>query len=338
MDSDILEKHGLTPIEWDALFGPRKGYFLSLDEAALTAVRFLEANNFSDEEVPTADSFREALQGLIKRGWLTVYTEPSEVRAARLSARGILFPPLEPQTDEGTIDLTPYGYRQYQKILDDLQGSREPQTVTWVDEKAQTFTCISETKRACQSWINDEILEPVRGGIEQWFYSPVRIASIKGPERIGPWKSCEADRTHPHGWRIVITVKRVRRRRFSLPDWQAEGWITPLEEVRIEGKIQGIRFHFSESAERGYGTPVYHTYLTICDGKSRPTKRIYTTLNGVKTLAYVAGRYRDTHFRWEETRPRPPTRTKPFTIPEALVCLQEGFSAWKSARANKLGA
>lgn len=340
MNSEILEKHGLSPLEWVALTGPRTEYFAALNEVALYAVRIddLPASR-SPREIPTADTYREALLGLIKRGWLTVATESPKIRAARLEARGILFPPLDQRAGEGTIDFTSYGYHQCQKILKDLRGSQEPQTTAWSDEAALTLTFISQTKQACQSWVKEEILNPTQGGVSQWFYAPVCTVSIGEPERLGKWKLREAGRTHSHGWRTIVHVKRVRRRRFSLPDWQAEGWITPLERVCIEGKVQGIQFRFFECAESPSwedSTPIYQAHLTIRDGKSLPGRRVFTTLNGVKTLAYIAGRYRDTHFEWNETQT--PTRTEPFTVPEALTCLQEGFSAWKSARANKLGA
>ena len=119
MTSEILEKHGLTPIEWDVLIGPHYTHFGPLNGLALYTVGEMAlVRAFNPERiVATADTYREALYGLIEKGWLTVVTEEPETRAARLVARGIQVRPVDFLADVGCVDFTSQGYRRYRRLL-----------------------------------------------------------------------------------------------------------------------------------------------------------------------------------------------------------------------------
>lgn len=332
MNSEILEKQGLSPMEWDALEGAADDYFRSIDALALYIVDDRRGYGLQST-ITCVDTCKEVLCGLIKRGWLTVVSEPPEIRAARFANRGIQTSPPDRLAGIGCVDFTCQGYRKYRQALKD-EGIRWPETLVWADEEALTLSCIAGTKRACQNWLG-ELKGPHQGGILDWFPHPVRQGSIYGPERVGAWKSPETGRTHPSGWRTTVSVKRVRRKRLFLPGWQAEGWITPEERVSIKGEIEGIRFWFFDAVEIGSWedrTLVYQAYLTIRDGKSKPKEPADIALNCVGNCPCNLRAYKSPHFEWEEAKN--PKRTKTLTLSEALICLHEGFSGWKSTHAN----
>lgn len=336
---ELLAKYGLTRLEWDAMgnLSPYPSY--SLDGLALSAASHFIIRDRRNglNEIITADLYREAVLGLMKKGWLKLVSESPESRMARAAARGIRLPPVYRLAEVGCLDFTTRGYRWYRRVEHAVcPYFVEPERLAWTEEDTETTFCIAGTKHICYDWL-DEVHDPDSLGFLGLGRSTRRVG-VGGPEKVGPWKLREAAAIHPYGWQVSIRIEKVDGCPLLLPEWKADGWITPAQSLTITGKIGGFRFRFSDRlVELSEGmhapAPRFKARLTIYDGQyEEKEESISTILNGVETLACALVAYGGTHFKWQDTPY--PTRTKPLTIPEAIGCLQEGFAAWKRGRAQ----
>lgn len=293
----------MTKLEQDALICLHYQMYCPLDEMARYVVGEWElAQHFNNSvTVETADTYRAILEGMIANGWLRVVREPRNKRLAHWQASGWLTPPEGELPEKGDLDFTPLGWRLYQS-----KATVEDRLV-WVDEKTQTLNCVARSAKECQAWLTWASDPFSHGLFDHWTTYPVQLVRIAEPVRVGAWLSREQQK-HRVGWKLTVHFHRVRRRRVLLPELAVDAWLEPWEFIKVEGKVAGTRFYFSQEV-CAYPRDIYH----------------YTPILTV----YV----KNNHFHWQS----PDELPEPMTPEQAIAVLRQGIQAWHRQRQTPRG-
>ena len=293
----------MTQLEQDALICLHYKMYCSLPEMARYVVSEWElAAEFNPDIVAeSAETYQQVLEAMLARGWLRIVREQRERRRKRWTKAGWLVPLADNLPEKGDLDFTTIGWQYYRET------ARLDDTLVWVDEEAKTYNIVAKSAKACQQW-REWADDPFGGGLlDMRTTYPIQHVATDVPVKVGKWFDREQQR-HRAGWKLTVHFRRVRRRRVLLPELAVDAWLEPWEFIKVEGKVAGTRFYFSQEV-CAYPRDIYHY---------TPTLTVYVKNN---------------HFHWQS----PDELPEPMTSEQAIVALRQGIQAWHRQRQTPRG-
>ena len=308
-----LAKHGVSLCEYQAMICPYYEIPVGLEVIGAYTLAENEAGCGCCGTLFTPAQYLDAIREMIAKGWLRLRSR--EV-AARMAGRPDAVPHRQDECPGpmGSVEFTRRGYLLHRRIWRDARGlhsMQQMESLKIVDPSRHQVHFYAQSSEVCRDWILAvRQVYGLRESVSDLVDAPVEIVRIRGPLRIGKWRPSRF-LTLPRGYHVVVSYRRLRRRRVNWPELDTSGWVSRLRPVRVEGKTGPGRFGFSDS-------PFFTD--PSCDDRFVHF-----------TWGFYAYRGDGTAHQYEVEETPTSMRRKPLTVEDALAILRRCVEAFRLA-------